>query len=55
MESAAKKLEESLTKEITNDGKIIEKKIETEKVDSERIMVKVNFVVEQNIAKEVTE
>ena len=55
IEEAAKKLEESLTKEITNDGKIIERKIETEKVDNERIMVKVNFVVEQNIAKEATE
>ena len=55
IQEAAKKLEESLTKEITNDGKIIERKIETEKVDNERIMVKVNFVVEQNIAKEATE
>lgn len=55
IEKAAERLEESLTKELTNDGKIIDRKIEAEEIDGERIRVKVNFVVEQNIAKESTE
>lgn len=55
IQEAADKLEKSLIKEITNKGKIVDRKIETELVDKDEIMVKVNFVVEQDIAQEAAE
>ena len=36
IEKAAERLEESLTKELTNDGKIIDRKIEAEEIDGEK-------------------
>lgn len=54
IDKAANKLEQSLLKDLTNDAKIVDKKVETEDVDGERIRVKVNFVVEQDIAQETT-
>ena len=48
LENVIKKEEEIVPR------KIIDRKIEAEEIDGERIRVKVNFVVEQNIAKEST-
>lgn len=47
---AVKKLENSLTKVLSNDAKIKDKKIEVENLSDEIIRVRVNFVVEQDIA-----
>lgn len=54
IDEATNKLEQSLLKDLSNDAKIVDKKVEIEEIDGEKIRVKVNFVVEQDIAQETT-
>ncbi|MGN0145394.1 MAG: sporulation protein YqfD [Clostridium sp.] len=54
LEDASKKLEESLKKGLSNTAKIIKKDITTEEIDDGKILVKVIFTVEQDIAKNIS-
>ena len=49
---ASDSLEKSLIRNLNNDAVIVDKKIEVEEIDNNRIRVKVIFVVEQNIILE---
>lgn len=49
IENGVKKLEESLIKDLSNDAKISDKKVETEDIGNGKIKLKVIFVVEQSI------
>lgn len=51
---AAGKLEQSLSKTLSNDAKIVDKKVTLEEIDENNIMVKVLFTVQQDIAKGVS-
>lgn len=54
LEDASNKLEESLKKGLSNTAKIIKKDITTEEIDDGKILVKVIFTVEQDIAKNIS-
>lgn len=54
LEDASNKLEESLKKSLSNDAKITNKDITTEDVGDGKILVKVIFTVEQDIAKNIS-
>jgi similar to stage IV sporulation protein len=47
-------LQESLRKTLSNDAKIIDKKITVEDIKDGKILVKVIFTVEQDIARNVS-
>lgn len=51
---ASKKLEQSLSKTLSNDTKIVDKKITIDEIDENNIMVRVLFTVQQDIAKGVS-
>ena len=51
---ASRKLEQSLSKTLSNDSKIIDKKITIDKIDENNIMVRVLFTVQQDIAKGIS-
>lgn len=54
VEDASYKLEDSLKKSLSNDAKIINKDITTEDIDDGKLLVKVIFTVEQDIAKNIS-
>lgn len=54
LEDASNKLEESLKKSLSNDVKIRNKDVTTEDVGDGKILVKVIFTVEQDIAKNIS-
>lgn len=51
---ASQKLEQSLSKTLSNDTKIVDKKITIDEIDENNIMVRVLFTVQQDIAKGVS-
>lgn len=51
---ASKKLEQSLSKTLSNNSKIVDKKITIDKIDENNIMVRVLFTVQQDIAKGIS-
>ena len=51
---ASVKLEQSLSKTLSNNAKIVNKKVTIEDIDENSIMVKVLFTVQQDIAKGVS-
>lgn len=53
-EESAQKLEESLQKSLSNDAKIIKKDVTTEDTGEGKILVKVIFTVEQDIAQNIS-
>ena len=54
LEDASDKLEESLKKSLSNNAKIIKKDITTEDIGDGKLLVKVIFTVEQDIAKNIS-
>lgn len=54
IEDACKKLEDSLKRTLSNDVKIINKDITTEYIGEGKLLVKVIFTVEQDIAKNIS-
>lgn len=54
IDDACKKLEDSLKKTLSNDVKIINKDITTEDIGEGKLLVKVIFTVEQDIAKNIS-
>lgn len=54
IEDASEKLEESLKKSLSNDASIKDKNITTEDVGDGKILVKVTFTVEQDIAENIS-
>ena len=53
IEDASNKLEQSLKKDLSNDASVINKDITTEDVGDGKILVKIIFTVEQDIAKNI--
>lgn len=53
VKASAEKLEKSLRKTLSNDAKIIDEKITAEDINDGKILVKVIFTVEQDIARNV--
>ncbi|MBE6062777.1 MAG: sporulation protein YqfD [Clostridium butyricum] len=51
---ASNKLEQSLSKTLSNDTKIVDKKITVDNIDENNIMVRVLFTVQQDIAKGIS-
>ena len=51
---ASQKLEQALSKTLSNDTKIVDKKITIDEIDENNIMVRVLFTVQQDIAKGVS-
>lgn len=51
--TASQQLQESLTKSLTNDAKIIDKDINVEEASEGKIRIKATFVVEQDIARQI--
>ena len=54
IENSVKELENSLLNDLNRDAKIVDKLIDNEMQDEENLLVKVVFVVEQNIVSEET-
>ena len=54
IENAVNELEKSLLNELSRDAKIVDKLVDKEMKDDENLLVKVVFVVEQNIVSEDT-
>ena len=54
IEDASEKLEESLKKSLSNDASIKDKNITTEDIGDGKILVKVTFTVEQDIAENIS-
>ena len=54
VKEATEKLQESLRKTLSNDAKIIDKKITVEDIKDGKILVKVIFTVEQDIARNIS-
>ena len=54
VKEATEKLQESLRKTLSNDAKIIDRKITVEDIKNGKILVKVIFTVEQDIARNVS-
>ncbi|MDU4660218.1 MAG: sporulation protein YqfD, partial [Clostridium butyricum] len=54
IEDACNKLEDSLKRTLSNDVKIINKDITTEDIGEGKLLVKVIFTVEQDIAKNIS-
>lgn len=54
IEDACKKLEDSLKRTLSNDVKIINKDVTTEDIGEGKLLVKVIFTVEQDIAKNIS-
>ncbi len=54
VKDATEKLQASLIKTLSNDAKITDKKITVEDIENGKILVKVIFTVEQNIAKNIS-
>ena len=54
VEEATEKLQDSLRKTLSNDAKIIDKKITVEDIKDGKILVKVIFTVEQDIARNIS-
>lgn len=54
VKEAAEKLQESLRKTLSNDAKIIDRKITVEDIKEGKILVKVIFTVEQDIARNIS-
>lgn len=54
VKEATEKLQNSLTKTLSNDAKIIDKKITVEDIENGKILIKVIFTVEQDIAQNIS-
>ena len=54
VKEATEKLQESLRKTLSNDAKIIDKKVTVEDIKDGKILVKVIFTVEQDIARNIS-
>ena len=54
VKDATEKLQASLIKTLSNDAKITDKKITVDDIENGKILVKVIFTVEQNIAKNIS-
>ncbi|AWK53050.1 sporulation protein YqfD [Clostridium beijerinckii] len=54
VKEATEKLQESLRKTLSNDAKIIDKKITVDDINDGKILVKVTFTVEQDIARKIS-
>jgi len=54
IKEATQKLQESLRKTLSNDAKIMDSKITVENIKDGKILVKVIFTVEQDIARNIS-
>ncbi len=54
VEDTVEKLRKSLQKDLTNDAKIIDNKVDIENISEDTICVKVIFTVEQDIAENIS-
>ncbi|HEX9025011.1 MAG TPA: sporulation protein YqfD [Clostridium sp.] len=54
VKEATEKLQESLRKTLSNDAKIIDKKVTVDDINDGKILVKVIFTVEQDIARKIS-
>ena len=54
VKEATEKLQESLRKTLSNDAKIIDKRITVDDINDGKILVKVIFTVEQDIARKIS-